>query len=523
LLIHGKTRRGVGSIIGGAFLVLIMIIGYAFYVMSNQSVNEFQSILSDMRKLDVDREQEHLYIKTVSPSSTGLSTDIVNDGPNIINIIYTCYRDISDPTDPYHYTSLGGDGIWIDPSASKPIPIDIPGYSSYGSYSIRLISDRGKAYTSSWPVTGLEGGEKTYITGEISDVIGKFLPTYLSFQWANRTRSGGGGSGYRYRISGFQNSWNGNWAVISSEGVVFRFKVTWYGKSPITLGKNTALFVMPIDATGGQERTFYLVNYNELSDTISVYDPITNPISFRYEQTKTLYFAASTISVTDLQRDAQVLQSGSHAYSTTLGIFDYPGVYSQSFPLIALYSQDMIPPRYPITLSVYEFGSGITNPSGLVQWSAGNNYIITYANEGYAFSGWTSSSNIYINQPNSYDTIATFNGDITGGTITANFVLSSTLHHFIIDGPPNSPANTQFDVTVSARYSGGEIISGYTGKIRFTSSDGQAVLPIDYTFKSGDSGSHPFQITLKTVGLQTITVTDTATALSKTYSITVTP
>jgi hypothetical protein len=521
LLIHGKTRRGVGSIIGGAFLVLIMIIGYAFYVMSNQSVNEFQSILSDMRKLDVDREQEHLYIKTISPSSTGLSADIVNDGPNIINIIYTCYRDISDPTDPYHYTSLGGDGIWIDPSASKPIPIDIPGYSSYGSYSIRLISDRGKAYTSSWPVTGLEGGEKTYITGEISDVIGKFLPTYLSFQWALRDKITQPGPD-PYRIFNF--NWNGNWACKTGDDcLAFRLKVTWYGKSPITLGKNTALFMSSIKDTGGPSYAFFLVYYNKATDTISGYDPNTSPISFRYEETKTLYFAAPLNDIFgSLEFEGANLHSDERPYSVALGIYDNRHVYSQSFPLVALYTQDMIPQRYPITLSVNPSGSGITNPSGLVQWSAGNNYIIANANEGYAFSDWTSSSNIYINQPNSYDTIATFNGDITGGTITANFVLSSTLHHFIISGPPNSPANTPFDVTVSARYSNGDIISDYAGKIRFTSSDGQAVLPIDYTFKSGDSGSHPFQITLKTIGPQTITVTDTTTALSATYSILVT-
>ena len=55
-------------------------------------------------------------------------------------------------------------------------------------------------------------------------------------------------------------------------------------------------------------------------------------------------------------------------------------------------------------------------------------------------------------------------------------------------------------------------LSGYTGTVHFTSSDPQAVLPADYTFLSADAGSHQFSFTLKTLGNQTITVTDTHSA-----------
>jgi uncharacterized repeat protein (TIGR01451 family) len=55
-------------------------------------------------------------------------------------------------------------------------------------------------------------------------------------------------------------------------------------------------------------------------------------------------------------------------------------------------------------------------------------------------------------------------------------------------------------------------LSGYTGTVHFTSSDPLAVLPADYTFVSADAGSHQFSFTLKTLGDQTITVTDTHSA-----------
>src|SRR5260370_21046870 len=53
-------------------------------------------------------------------------------------------------------------------------------------------------------------------------------------------------------------------------------------------------------------------------------------------------------------------------------------------------------------------------------------------------------------------------------------------------------------------------VTNYTGTVQFTSSDGQALLPGNYTFVAGDNGVHTFSngVTLKTAGSQTVTATD---------------
>ena len=67
-------------------------------------------------------------------------------------------------------------------------------------------------------------------------------------------------------------------------------------------------------------------------------------------------------------------------------------------------------------------------------------------------------------------------------------------------------------VTVTARDAFGNLATGYRGVVHFTSSDGQAGLPVNYQFVAGDNGVHVFSgVTLKTVGSQSITVTDTVT------------
>src|SRR5205807_7265213 len=64
--------------------------------------------------------------------------------------------------------------------------------------------------------------------------------------------------------------------------------------------------------------------------------------------------------------------------------------------------------------------------------------------------------------------------------------------------------------TVTAQDPYGNTATSYTGTVHFISSDGQAVLPADYTFVAADAGVHAFSAILKTAGSQLLTATDTA-------------
>lgn len=68
--------------------------------------------------------------------------------------------------------------------------------------------------------------------------------------------------------------------------------------------------------------------------------------------------------------------------------------------------------------------------------------------------------------------------------------------------------------TLTAYDSNYNLATNYTGTIHFTSTDGTATLPADYTFTPVDAGTHTFPsgFTLRTAGMQTVTATDTAVA-----------
>ncbi len=96
-------------------------------------------------------------------------------------------------------------------------------------------------------------------------------------------------------------------------------------------------------------------------------------------------------------------------------------------------------------------------------------------------------------------------------TFTVNPDVAITLS--VTGFPSPVTAGTAASVTVTARDTYGNIATGYRGTVHFTSSDGQAVLPANYVFVSGDNGVHTFTngVTLKTVGTQSVTATDTVT------------
>jgi Ca2+-binding RTX toxin-like protein/streptogramin lyase len=103
--------------------------------------------------------------------------------------------------------------------------------------------------------------------------------------------------------------------------------------------------------------------------------------------------------------------------------------------------------------------------------------------------------------------------DAADGTITAVVTVpvdpaaTSTL---VLSGFPATIAGNRQSFSLTALDPYGNVTAGYRGTVHFTSSDGQADLPLDYTFIADDQGTHIFVATLKMAGTHWLTATDTA-------------
>jgi Bacterial Ig domain/Right handed beta helix region/Immunoglobulin I-set domain len=101
----------------------------------------------------------------------------------------------------------------------------------------------------------------------------------------------------------------------------------------------------------------------------------------------------------------------------------------------------------------------------------------------------------------------TVTNTITGSANT--LVSAATATHFSVVAPASATAAVGFNFSVTALDQFDNTATGYVGTVHFTSTDGAANLPSNYTFTGADAGAHSFSATLNTAGNQTITSTDT--------------
>src|SRR5713101_5635894 len=164
-----------------------------------------------------------------------------------------------------------------------------------------------------------------------------------------------------------------------------------------------------------------------------------------------------------------------------------------------------------------QFNNVATGYTGIVHFTSSDGQAVLPAN--YTFvagdNGVHTFTNLATLKTSGNQTITgtdTVTASITGtsGTIAVSTAAASVFTVTTSSG--SSTAGTVMTVTVTARDAYGNVVTGYTGTVHFTSNDGQAVLPANYTFVAGDNGVHTFNVTLKTAGSDTVTATDTVTS-----------
>jgi hypothetical protein len=109
----------------------------------------------------------------------------------------------------------------------------------------------------------------------------------------------------------------------------------------------------------------------------------------------------------------------------------------------------------------------------------------------------------------------------TAATVILN-VAADVATAYTVTAPTTAASGTPVSVTVTAVDAAGTKVTTYSGTVKITSTDTAATLPANATLTGGVG---TFSVTLKTIGSQTVTATDTVTSsiTGTSASITVTP
>jgi hypothetical protein len=166
-----------------------------------------------------------------------------------------------------------------------------------------------------------------------------------------------------------------------------------------------------------------------------------------------------------------------------------------------------------LTVSAIDaYGNVSTGYTGTVKMSSSDAQASLPAN--YTFTnkdGGVHTFTAILKTPGSQSITATdaVNAGITvtqaGIVVTASVATVASLG---VSGFAATTAGTAKTFVVTAKDAAGNLVSGYTGTVVFSSSDVKAGLPASYTFTAADAGTHTFSATFKTAGTQSIAVKD---------------
>jgi len=165
-----RSKQGVGSIIGGVFILLILLMGYTFYFLNVNVTEGYNKILQDMGELDLKRNKENLEFISVSFNNDQLNISVKNTGSYDAHLIWLGIFDETVTSNTQEYYEID---FHVDPAETVPDirNVTIPTFEGQERV-VQLVTELGNAFSYSYPppsVTGIyaydfvdqEGGPPT--------------------------------------------------------------------------------------------------------------------------------------------------------------------------------------------------------------------------------------------------------------------------------------------------------------------------------------------------------------------------
>ena len=156
---HSRLRRGVGSVIGATFLVLILLTGYMFYFLNVDVSADYSKTLEDMQELDQKRNKENIEFTTVSFNQDGkLNITVKNTGSQQTHFTWIGIVDEAANTQNYYEIDF-----YVDP-AETVFDIRNESITSFEGLdrAIQLVSELGNTFIYNYPLSEEEENADIY-------------------------------------------------------------------------------------------------------------------------------------------------------------------------------------------------------------------------------------------------------------------------------------------------------------------------------------------------------------------------
>ena len=143
-----KRRKGVGSLIGAIFVLLILVSGYSLFLFNAKSQTEYQNILTEMHQRDLEQSQEYIEFKRVTTNEDNkLQMTVKNHGSHTSHLLFIGVFDKT--AVPENQTYFNAD-IYI--GSTETVIYDSPSimFQDGHTYEIQIVSSFGNVFSSEY-------------------------------------------------------------------------------------------------------------------------------------------------------------------------------------------------------------------------------------------------------------------------------------------------------------------------------------------------------------------------------------
>ena len=156
-----SRSRGVGSLIGATFILLILLTGYSLFLMNNKEQTAYQNILSEMHQRDLEQTQEVIEFRRVTMNESGnLQLILRNNGPGTAHVVYIGIFNRSAATETQTYYNVS---LFINPSETITYTSPSITFPEDGAYVIQLVTEMGNTFSANFR-PGIEVSTDTIIS-----------------------------------------------------------------------------------------------------------------------------------------------------------------------------------------------------------------------------------------------------------------------------------------------------------------------------------------------------------------------
>jgi hypothetical protein len=135
-----RRKKGVGSIIGAVFLVLIILSGFTFYQLYLNIADHYNGTLQSIGESDWSRNREKIVIKNVEITGSGnLSVTVENEGTLQSHLIWFGIFNLSALPETQAYYPLD---ISVDPAETRSV-VSVFTVAQGKKYAVQLVTELG--------------------------------------------------------------------------------------------------------------------------------------------------------------------------------------------------------------------------------------------------------------------------------------------------------------------------------------------------------------------------------------------